>query len=81
MKMKKFQIWSEGFRATGESQGAFFHGVSEGENFKDAVLKFVKNNPDFAEYFDSDTRDDIEYFYYWGCRLFDNEQDARKSFG
>ena len=81
--IKEFQIWSEGFRATGESQGAFFHGTSEGENFKEAVENFANTFPDFKKYYDVriNTKTGEEYLSYWGCQLFDNEQDARKSFG
>lgn len=71
---KKFQIWAEGFAATGQSGKAFLFGESEGADFQEACDRF------FA-------RREYKGFYnpgrltHWGCKLFDNEQDARKSFG
>jgi hypothetical protein len=67
--MKEYEIWSEGFAATGESAKANFIGSIWGETFIDACknsgLKLSSYDPPI----------------YWGCRLFDNEADARKSFG
>lgn len=76
-KMKKFEIWTEGYAATGEHQPASKMGEAEGETFRDAVLKFMEN------YSPRKRRDDFnaERLTYWGCRLFDNEADARKSNG
>lgn len=72
---QEFEIWSEGFAATGESGPARFHGTSIGIDFKDSCIKFSLANPKFLEYFDSSR------MTYWGCELFDNEIEARKSFG
>ena len=35
--MKEWEIWSEGYSATGEHSGAHFHGKFPGETFDDAV--------------------------------------------
>jgi len=70
-----WEIWSEGFRATGDSGGATLHGKEYGTTFKKAVITFASNNPNFAEYFNK------KEMSYWGCQLFDNESDARESFG
>jgi hypothetical protein len=67
----KYQIWSEGYQATGESSGAYKHGELEANNFKEACDNFFNDD----KYYNSDK------LTYWGCRLFDNEVDARKSFG
>ena len=75
--MKRFQIWTEGYSATGESSGAHFHGEFEGESFHDAVTAYrdsLANEP-------SRNCIDLERLTFWGCRFFDNEDDARKSFG
>ncbi len=72
---QKFEIWSEGYAATGDSGSAHFHGTAIGENFKDACISFSNSNSEFKEYFDPSR------MTYWGCELFDNEIEARKSFG
>lgn len=73
--MKEFEIWVEGYSATGEHSPASFIGKSEGEDFFYAVKNFIKKNKNTGIEF----RDGV--FVIWGCRLFDNEADARKSFG
>jgi hypothetical protein len=73
----KFQLWSEGFAATGESATASYEGEFEGETFMDAYLALVK-----ARYGDkppSYVR--LNEPVIWGCRVYDNEADARKGFG
>lgn len=71
----KFEIWSEGFRITGNEGNAHLHGTSEGETFKEAVNNYAQQDVYFRAYFDE------EHMTFWGCRLFDNETDARRSFG
>lgn len=73
--MKKFQIWSEGFETNGNSAQACFHGEGKGETFREACENFADMHPEFAKYFNP------HHMAYWGCALFDNEEDARKSFG
>jgi hypothetical protein len=41
------------------------------ESFEEACEKMMKN----SEYFDRKS------LTFWGCRLYDNERDARKGFG
>lgn len=72
--MDSFNIWAEGFAATGQSGGAVFMGSNEGEDFKDACDKFFIEE-DHKIYYDSNN------LTYWGCKLFDNELDAKVSFG
>jgi hypothetical protein len=69
--MRTFQIWSEGYRATGQNATANRHGVMTGENFREACLNFFKEN----KYYDAQKNT------YWGCRLFPDEHAARQSFG
>ncbi len=73
----KYQLWTEGYQATGESSGAQYHGEWEGETFRDAVIAFRDSLTD--KY----SRDciNIERLTFWGCEFFDNKNDARKSFG
>jgi len=73
----KYEIWSEGFSVIEEHASARFEGVFEGETFMDAYLDMVKqqygaNPPDYVK---------LNEPVIWGCRCFDNEIDARKSFG
>lgn len=73
--MKTWQIWSEGYAVTGQSGEAHVHGSVEADTFNDACLTLAKRDSEFAQYFDP------QKMTFWGCRLFDNEADARKSFG
>jgi hypothetical protein len=76
----KYHIWSEGFATTGQSGQAMCHTDKpiEAESFNEAVRIFADANPDFDE---SLVRHKDGRWTYWGCNLFDNETDARKSFG
>ena len=73
--MKTFEIWAEGYAATGENGPALRLGVVQAENFRDACRVLVQQKPDLKPWFNFAT------LTFWGCRLFDNEADARKSFG
>ena len=69
---KEYEIWSEGYQTTGDSGTACFHGKVIASSFKEACIKhFGLSNHLFDE-------DNLSF---WGCRLYDNEQEARKSFG
>lgn len=72
--MKRFEIWAEGYAATGENGTANLFGTASGATFKDACDSFFRNRED-AHYYDP------QDLTYWGCRLFDNEAKARESFG
>lgn len=72
-----YKIWSEGFMIQGMSTPARAHRVAdkvEASSFQSACAKHFKDNADFR--FDIDGNP-----VHWGCRLFDNEADARKNFG
>jgi len=69
-----YQIWSEGFVSQGETGKAKCMGSAIGTNFS-ACAKLAEQNPQFGDLFNPIT------LTWWGCRLFDNEADARKSFG
>jgi hypothetical protein len=73
--MNTFEIWSEGYAATGQSAGAMYHGTARGETFKDACMSFAMSNPEFMSYFDKPS------LAYWGCKLYPNQSDASRSFG
>lgn len=73
--MKTFDIWIEGYSATGESGKAQYKGSYQGITFQDACEQMMKEKGWEMSYYNKD-RDT-----FWGCRFFDNESDARKSFG
>ena len=90
--MAAFEVWIEGYAATGENSPArrlLKDGETvtqwEGISFQQACVKALNElNWDMlytgaqgcgSSYYD------IGNNSYWGCRFFDNEVDARKSFG
>lgn len=73
--MYKYQVWLEGFAATGQQQGAQFIGEVESESFNQAIEILLKQKEWDMSYLNLHNRT------YYGCRFFDNETDARKAFG
>ncbi len=73
--MRTFEIWSEGYRCNGDRGEATLHGLSKGNDFKEACITFAKKRPGFNTYFNQ------ESMTYWGCGLFSKEIDARENFG
>jgi len=70
----KYQVWMEGFMITGmEGEPARAHllGEYEADSFKEACIKACGKSSSFNE----------ERLTEWGCKLYDNERDARKTFG
>jgi hypothetical protein len=72
--MEKFNIWMSGLSGSGMNATASFCGEFKGKNFADACLNWAKAK----EKLDSFNQKRLTY---WGCGLYDNEVDARKSFG
>lgn len=75
--MQEYEIWSEGYLCTGMEgvpEKAQLFGISEGNSFKDACIKFFSKQED-GNYFNE------EAMAYYGVKLHDNEADARKRFG
>jgi hypothetical protein len=75
-QMKTYSLWMEGYITQGNSSKADFLGTFEANSFENACDKWA------------DTIKEKEYYErngniasYWGCRIYDNEADARKSFG
>ena len=73
--MNTYEIWSEGFVVMEGYSKAHLHGYAKGNTFKEACINYAKTDKEFEFYFDS------ERMTYWGCKLFDNEADARVNFG
>lgn len=67
----KFEVWMEGYRATGESAPAHKVGEVEAPDFAAACDALCGA----MECYDRAKR------AVWACRLFDNETDAQRSFG
>lgn len=80
----KYDIWVEGYLCTGmegipAKAKCLATGV-EGDTFLDAVRKWYNSVPN-AEYKYGHLSIDGDCATLWGCKLYDNEADARKSFG
>ena len=69
--MTKYNIWMEGFAASGGGGPATFVGTCEAESFREACVKLCGKNPNF-------NKDSLSV---WGCGLYDGESKARRSFG
>lgn len=84
-----FEIWMEGYRATGERGTAQMIGTGIGDTFDEAVKDYMKWNPKHGIEENGRSRYVSDEVYknrrsnwnIWACSLFDNEADARKSFG
>ena len=87
--MKIYEIWTEGYIATGENQKAFKLGEGKGNTFDEAVGDYMDNNIDHNIELNERNKYISEKYYknrnsnwnIWGCNLYDNEIDARESFG
>lgn len=90
----KYSIWAEGYIATGEHGTAFEltdRNPIEANSFDDAIEELIQRKPENTHYYSKYTRANFtseeDYnnrrsnWSFWGCALFDNESDARKSFG
>ena len=92
MEMKEYEIWIEGFAATGQSATASrllredeSDSKWEAVSFKSACVKALNElkwqilHQGYqglgSSYYDSKENS------YWGCRFFETEEEARKSFG
>jgi len=72
----RFNIWMEGYLCTGMDgcpQSARYLGNWDGETFKKACCNWAKAT--------ATTTFDSNKLTNWGCKLFDNEIDARNQFG
>jgi len=88
-EVREFEIWMEGYAATGEYDGAQMIGTGFGRTFDEAVTDYMSKNPESGIEMNGRGRYVSELAYQnrrsnwniWACNLFDNEIDARKGFG
>ena len=73
--METYNIWMEGYVATGEYGTHSLLGTSKGNTFKEAVVKWVSNHPDYKSLFDENR------LTIWGCKLYPTEEEAKRTFG
>lgn len=90
--LKTYEVWSEGYTATGERGTATLIGKTVARNFRQACdivmctrhLEQIQKeiDPDYKEYYSqSPWAYDPHTLKDWGCRLFWSEKEAKKSFG
>jgi hypothetical protein len=73
--MKQWQVWSEGYRATGEDAPARLEGAAYAETFAEACrIVCVEKGP----WEEKPGGFDPIHLTVWGCQLFDNGADARR---
>jgi hypothetical protein len=82
------QIWMEGYCATGESSTANMINQYHADSFDEAMKLYMEDHPGDVEVKKTpknmkSVRDEsfTKEYRIWACRLFDNETNARKSFG
>ena len=63
-----YKIWRQGFERETYGGPIHFYGEVEASSFQEACNIFFKNNFDY----------DAIKLTLWNCRLFDNEEDAKK---
>lgn len=75
----QWTIWAEGFAATGEAETAWPLNESPivAVSLDDAVRKYILTSETRHLF----QRQSDGTWTYWGCRIFDNESDARGAFG
>ena len=80
--MKEYEVWTEGYAATGERAGAMLHGKIKANTFDEACIKILGNSLDTDKTkSDGYRRGRTGNLCVWACNCFDNEKDGRKSFG
>ena len=75
--MKIYEIWAEGYKATGQESHAQLLSKYKADSFDAAVEQYHVEHDDCIDF----NRYGKSRHAIWGCELFDNAIDARKSFG
>lgn len=82
--MKYYTLWQEGYAITGNNDYAKCLGNYPADTFNEAVERYVQHREETDW---PDIRKPGGYTFtngihsVWGCRIYNNEVDARKSFG
>lgn len=71
----EYEVWIEGYAATGDRANARFLGKFSGPDFKSACIEAMKALKWDMGYYDEERNS------FWACRFYDNEREARASFG
>lgn len=84
--MKKYEVWMEGFAITGNMEKARKLGEYRAESFNEAVQMCIADEQSGKPrpYWVGATNRHPGKGHNWevfGCRIFDNEKDARETFG
>jgi len=86
--MATFEIWMEGYAVTGNSATAKKLGTYEADSFDAAVALYEADHAGSVverygpeSYTPGTDMTKAPKYGIWACRFYDNEQDARKSFG
>lgn len=74
-EIKEFEVWLEGYAATGERGTAQYLGKQKATSFKEACIQALIDKDWDLSIYDENTNS------YWACKFYDNEEEARKSFG
>ena len=74
-ELRRWEIWTEGYVTTGERGPAAYHGQYIGVTWDCAVSAWATENG-----LKVDFTPGVGYTF-WGCRLYDNGEAARASFG
>ena len=74
--LKSYSIFIEGYVATGQAAGAEKIGTALGTTFREAAIAFSES-PEAVGYGNFDEH----YLAFWGCRVFNNLEDAQRRFG
>ncbi len=77
--LQEFEIWMEGYAATGQSGTARLIGKGKGVNFDEAVRDYMSRTP--GNGIEQRLVKEKIIWSIWACSLYNNEKDARKAFG
>lgn len=77
-RAKSYALWAEGYVATIDRGDATYLGTYEADTFDDAVRMWIIDTK--GTYGKVEKQADGTWTR-WGCRIFDNEHDARRAYG
>lgn len=80
-ELMQYSLWLEGFQATGNDSAAVYLGTFTATSFVEACKQWHSTLSENNKTNYPLNIDESGIVTYWSCRIFDNELDARKSFG